>query len=79
MQNFWPCKSLSKRNGHLDTSGISSGGHSVTYEDPDAQIHHRPLVMRHQNVEVSENIRIKLSTLLNSILTFSLSLFFRFT
>lgn len=52
MQNFWPCKSLPKRNHHLDTSGVSSGGHSVAYEDPDAQLHHHPLVMRHHNMEV---------------------------
>lgn len=32
-----------------------AGGHSVTYEDPDAHIgHHRPLVMRHHNMEVSD-------------------------
>lgn len=51
MPNFWPCKSLPKRNGHLDTSGVSTGGHSVAYEDPDAHLHHHPLV-RHHNMEV---------------------------
>lgn len=50
MPNFWPCKSLPKRNGHLDSSGVS-GGHSVAYEDPDAHLHHHPLV-RHHNMEV---------------------------
>lgn len=53
MPNFWPCKSLPKRNGHLDTSGVSTGGHSVAYEDPDAHLHHHPLV-RHHNMEVIE-------------------------
>lgn len=52
MPNFWPCKSLPKRNGHLDTSGVSTGGHSVAYEDPDAHLHHHPLV-RHHNMEVN--------------------------
>lgn len=61
MQNFWPCKSLPKRNGHLDTSGISSGGHSVAYEDPDAHTHHRPLVMRHHNMEVRRSRRVSFS------------------
>lgn len=51
MPNFWPCKSLPKRNGHLDTSGVSTGAHSVAYEDPDAHLHHHPLV-RHHNMEV---------------------------
>lgn len=50
MPNFWPCKSLPKRSGHLDSSGVS-GGHSVAYEDPDAHLHHHPLV-RHHNMEV---------------------------
>lgn len=50
MPNFWPCKSLPKRNGHLDTSGVSTG-QSVAYEDPDAHLHHHPLV-RHHNMEV---------------------------
>lgn len=53
MQNFWPCKSLPKRNGHLDTSAVSSGAHSVAYEDPDAHLHHHPLVLRHHNMEVN--------------------------
>ncbi|CAD7093819.1 unnamed protein product [Hermetia illucens] len=50
VQNFLPCKTPT-RGGHL--SGGVSSGHSVTYEDPDAHLGHRPLVMRHHhNVEM---------------------------
>lgn len=59
MPNFWPCKSLPKRNGHLDTSGVSTGGHSVAYEDPDAHLHHHPLV-RHHNMEVIMQNKIRM-------------------
>lgn len=66
MQNFWPCKSLPKRNGQLDTSGISGGGgHSVAYEDPDAHLHHHPLVMRHQHHNMEVIIWINFYFLLN--------------
>lgn len=52
VQNFLPCKTPT-RGVHLDPNGLS-GGHSVTYEDPDAHLGHRPLVMRHHhNIEVS--------------------------
>lgn len=51
VQNFLPCKTPT-RGVHLDPNGL--GGHSVTYEDPDAHLGHRPLVMRHHhNIEVS--------------------------
>lgn len=49
VQNFFPCKTPTR--GHIDTA--ISGGHSVTYEDPDAHMGRRPLVMRHHNMEVS--------------------------
>ncbi|GAB0100002.1 hypothetical protein DMENIID0001_159130 [Sergentomyia squamirostris] len=47
VQNFLPCKTPT-RGGHLDNTAVS-GGHSVTYEDPDAHLGSRPLVMRHQH------------------------------
>ncbi|XP_059622111.1 uncharacterized protein LOC132265437 [Phlebotomus argentipes] len=47
VQNFLPCKTPT-RGGHLDAAAVS-GGHSVTYEDPDAHLGSRPLVMRHQH------------------------------
>lgn len=49
VQNFFPCKTPTR--GHIDTT--ISGGHSVAYEDPDAHMGRRPLVMRHHNMEVS--------------------------
>ncbi|XP_055905295.1 nuclear transcription factor Y subunit alpha [Eupeodes corollae] len=50
VQNFLPCKTPT-RGPHMN--GLP-GGHSVTYEDPDAHLGHRPLVMRHHhhNVEM---------------------------
>ncbi|KAJ6635097.1 hypothetical protein Bhyg_13680 [Pseudolycoriella hygida] len=48
VQNFFPCKTQPR--GHIDTT--ISGGHSVTYEDPDAHMGRRPLVMRHHNMEM---------------------------
>ncbi|XP_055854803.1 probable serine/threonine-protein kinase DDB_G0282963 [Episyrphus balteatus] len=50
VQNFLPCKTPT-RGPHMN--GGLPGGHSVTYEDPDAHLGHRPLVMRHHhNVEM---------------------------
>lgn len=54
MQNFLPCKTPT-RGGPLDGT-VVSGGHSVTYEDPDAHLGHRPLVIRHHNMEVRKHI-----------------------
>lgn len=54
MQNFLPCKTPT-RGGPLDGTAVSGHGLGVTYEDPDAHLGHRPLVMRHHhpNMEVS--------------------------
>lgn len=53
MQNFLPCKTPT-RGGPLDGTAVSGHGLGVTYEDPDAHLGHRPLVMRHHhpNMEV---------------------------
>lgn len=47
VQNF--CKTPT-RGGHLPSAG-GIGDH-VTYEDPDAHLGNRPLVMRHHTMEV---------------------------
>lgn len=66
VQNFLPCKTPT-RGVHLDPNGL--GGHSVTYEDPDAHLGHRPLVMRHHhNIEVSYFIFINYDKLFLYIL-----------
>lgn len=57
VQNFLPCKTPT-RGGHLNATGVS-GGHSVTYEDPDAHLGRRPLVMRHHNMEVRASLHIQ--------------------
>ncbi|XP_055382795.1 GATA zinc finger domain-containing protein 14-like, partial [Condylostylus longicornis] len=50
VQNFLPCKT-NTRGPHI--GGGVTVGHSVTYEDPDAPLGHRPLMMRHHhNVEM---------------------------
>ncbi|KAL5273164.1 hypothetical protein ACFFRR_000117 [Megaselia abdita] len=51
VQNFLPCKTPTRGPHHLN--GGLPGAHSVTYEDPDAHLGHRPLVVRHHhNVEL---------------------------
>ncbi|XP_063709368.1 putative uncharacterized protein DDB_G0286901 [Culicoides brevitarsis] len=47
VQNFLPCKTPTR--GPLDGTTVSPHGLGVTYEDPDAHLGHRPLVMRHHH------------------------------
>ncbi|XP_055607312.1 uncharacterized protein DDB_G0283357 [Uranotaenia lowii] len=60
VQNFLPCKTPTRGGPphHLDATGVVSGAHSVTYEDPDVHLGHHPLVMRHHHHHHHHNMEL---------------------